>query len=270
MKMTMMMIGALLMVTASMVSAENVYDTIPNPDPSGMPSWGYQACSIDELGDHVSLAGSARQLVSVRVGMVSWAEYDSDYTSGGGSFTDPNLQMDVNGWQQELTMNLYAVDDSGANPAPGQLLATKTDTFTIPFAPGDGTHPFAPVLFDFSDQNVTLPDELIYGLVFNTGSHGPAPTGYIGPYNSLNVGAYNDSGQPTFAGTDVDLEKGFVDSTWSEMYGTTGTSDEFSLSDCDDFGAGYRPAVEIDAIPEPATLALLGAGGLALIRRRRA
>lgn len=269
MKYRLMMIGTVLMVTVGMASAENVYDTIPNPDPSGMPSWGYQACSISELGDYVSLSGTARQLTGVRVGMVSWAEYDSDYTSGGGSFTDPDLVMDQNGWQQELTMNIYAVDNSGTIPAPGQLLATKTDVFTIPFAPGDGSHPFAPVLFDFSSQNVTLPDEIIFGLAFSTQTYGENPTGYVGPYNSLNVGAYNNPAEPTLAGTDIDLDKGFVSSTWSAMYGTTGTHGVFTLSDGEDFQLGYRPSVEIQAVPEPATIGLIGLGGLAMLRRRR-
>jgi len=262
-------ICAVLVMVSSMASAEVIFDTIPNPDPTAMASWGYQACSISELGDYVRFAGTERGLDVVRAGMVSWAEIDVDYTSSGAAYTDPDpaLAMDENGWQQKLTFNIYSVDLSGSVPTTGSLIATKTQTFTMPWAPGDGTHPYSAVTFDFSADEITLPDEVIFGLAFDTRNYGANPTGYIGPYCSLNFGAFDDS---PFIGTDVDPTTGFVSSTWDVMAGT-GILGQFSQSDGGgDFSAGYRPSVEFSVVPEPATMCLLGLGGLLLRRKRRA
>ena len=43
-------------------------------------------------------------------------------------------------------------------------------------------------VFDLSSLNVTLPNDVIVGVAYDTQSYGAAPLGVAGPYNSLNVG----------------------------------------------------------------------------------
>ena len=57
-----------------------VYDAIPNPLPTNMPSQPFQAQQTSEFGDYVHLAGTNRLLRTVTVTMSDWALY-SDYSS---------------------------------------------------------------------------------------------------------------------------------------------------------------------------------------------
>ena len=160
------------------------------------------------------------------------------------------------------------ISNPTSQPAAGSLLASQTGEFHIPWAEGTA-HPFEAVTFDFTGLNIVLPDEVIFGVAFNTTNYGANPTGYVGPYDSLNLGAFSSS---PLAGTDVDPGMGFVNSSWvGGMYGpTTSSGSGFRISDGEDFAAGYRPSVEFNAVPEPVSMSLLALGGLAaLIRRRR-
>jgi hypothetical protein len=74
---------------------------------------------------------------------------------------------------------------------------------------------------------------------------GAGPTGVSGPYNSL------------------------LSSTWAGAYADEGTGCTGTFRQ--DAGAPYSPAIEFDSpTPEPASLALVGAGliGLGFLRRR--
>jgi hypothetical protein len=186
----------LLLVTCSPVfaGASTIYDSIPNPLPGNLPSLGYQATQSSEFGDLIQYAGTGRKLKSVTLVMSDWA-LASDYPSFPGS-GGPT-------WNHPLTLNLYNVDNSGANPAPGTLIATRTQTFAIPWRPpadpsctnttqfraGDGicySGLAFTVTFDFT--GTTVPDEIIYGVAFNTMTWGQSPLLLPGPYVSLNFG----------------------------------------------------------------------------------
>jgi hypothetical protein len=176
------------------VGATVIYDSIPGPLPPNVPSLGYQATQSSEFGELIQFSGTSRGLSQVTVGMSDWA-LASDYPSFPG-FSGPT-------WNHPLTLNLYAVDNSGPNPAPGALIATRTQTFAIPWRPpADPTCPggtawrasdgncynglaFA-VAFDFT--GTTVPNQIIYGLAFNTQTWGSNPIGTPGPYVSLNFG----------------------------------------------------------------------------------
>ncbi len=176
------------------VAASVIYDSIPAPLPPNVPSLGYQATATSEFGDLIQFDGTSRTLNRVTVTMSDWA-LASDYPAFPGS-SGPT-------WNHPLTLNLYNVDNSGPNPAPGTLIATRTQIFAIPWRPpADPTCPGGTawrasdgncysglaftVAFDF--PGTPVPNQIIYGLAFNTQTWGYAPIGAPGPYVSLNFG----------------------------------------------------------------------------------
>ena len=190
------------------VKASTIYNsTIPNGPPANVPSIGPEAYSFDELGNAVTFAGSARRLTSVTVGLSSWACVSGAWFSGdcatptGATFP------------QAITFNIY--DETGAT-----LLATRTQTFNVPYRPSaspkcTGTDAgkwfsassktcfnglYNEVTFSFS--GVTLPDNVVYGIAYNTNTAGYAPTGVSGPADSLNI-ALVDGSTAVSAGSDT-------------------------------------------------------------------
>jgi hypothetical protein len=170
-----------------------VYNAIPGSLPPNMASLGFQATQTAEFGDYVHLGGTDRNLKTVTVTMSDWA-LNSDYPS-----------MPSTGWSHPITLNIYnAVPATPLNKV-GPLLGTLTQTFTIPWRPaadltctggtawraGDGQcyNGLAfNITFDLSSLNLSLPNDVIIGVAYNTQSYGVAPIGVAGPYNSLNVG----------------------------------------------------------------------------------
>jgi hypothetical protein len=237
--------AALLALPAT---AGTIYDSIPGPLPPNVVSLGYQANQIAEFGNAVAFDGTDRQLTSVTVLMSDWAR-----ASTYGSLSPM--------WDYPLTLNLYNVDNSGATPEPGSLIASVTQTFAIPWRPEAsatcGTGWLASngscynglaftVSFDFT--GTTVPDQIIYGLAFNTTTYGSQPTGQSGPYDSLNFGL--STAPPTTGSNPL---PGMVywngsDTNWS-----------------------YIGSVTFDTVPEPATCLPLITGllGMCLVARRR-
>ena len=176
-----------------------VYNSIPFPFPGSAFSQAYAAKQVDEFGDHVSLAGSNRSLSTVFVALTSFTcENDPPGApTNSGEPLEPCLTTPGSSYTHLITLNLYEVV-SGGDPAVGTLITSKTVIATVPFRPSwdsvnctavgqtpDTNVPFGgrwfdPVLgfcvtgfnfvvpFDFDDAGITLPDELIYGIEFNT------------------------------------------------------------------------------------------------------
>ncbi len=201
-----------------------IYNSIPATLAPNVASLGFEATSTSEFGDYIHLGGTDRGLNTVTVTMSNWALY-SDFAS------DPLYSGNSSTWTHPITVNVYNV---AAGPAVGTLLATITQNINIPWRPvGDPTCPntgyglgFAwragdgscyngiafNATFDLSSLNVTLPNDVIVGVAYNTADYGAVPIHAAGPYNSLNVGI--PTGQTPTVGTDDNADNVFWNTTY--------------------------------------------------------
>lgn len=189
------------------------FDSI-SPLPPNMPSLGFEAQALTSLGDRVQLkSGSPRTLYAVTIAMSSWA-----CQTGGWNTNDCASAANAT-FDHPITIRIY---DSALN-----LLATRTQTFSIPYRPSadptcvgadvgkwkalNGTcyNGFAATItFDLSALNVKLPDDVFaFDVSYNTRSYGSPPIGASGPYDSLNVGLYSTTATPAVGS---DPESGVV------------------------------------------------------------
>jgi hypothetical protein len=245
-----------------------VYNHIPSPFPPNYPSLGYQATSTQEFGDYVILDGTDRRAATVTVGMSAWALHSS-YPS-----------MPAAGWNHPITLNIYAANNSGPNPALGALLGTVTQTFLIPWRPeadptcAGGTAWRASdgfcynglafkITFDLRGLALTLPNDLIFGIAYNTNTHGYQPINQPGPYESLNVGLGTG---PATVGTDVEADAVFWNTSHGPFYSDGGAGGVNTFRR-DDQWTPYSPAVQITAFTVPATKDSCKSGGWQTLKR---
>ena len=186
----------------SPVKASVVYNSvIPNGPPSNLPSVGAEAYAFNEFGNQINLGGTARRLNSVTVTLSSWACVSGAWFSGD-CFTPAGATF-----SQPITLNIYNASTDGG-VTPGSLITSATQTFSVPYRPSASANctggrwqqsPTKPcfnglagnVTFNFS--GVTLPNTVVYGIVYNTRDFGPNPTGVAGPSDSLNIALSTDA-----------------------------------------------------------------------------
>lgn len=190
------------------VKASVVYNsTIPNGPRSNLPSVGAEAYAFNEFGNEITLAGTARSLTSVSVTMSSWACVQGTWHAGNCSTPSGAT------FSQPITLNIYDPSDT-VTP-----IASATQTFAVPYRPsasvkctganaGKWYQSSSKTCFNgladnvtFSFSGVTLPDTVVYGIVYNTSHFGPAPQGEATacyataagcPYDSLNIALSTD------------------------------------------------------------------------------
>ena len=213
------------------------YDAIPTVLPGNVGSTGYEAGRVSELGDHITLAGTERDAADLPVTVVM-----SVWACGNGGFRETCSTTPGQTFDQPITLNLYEVDSSGPNPALGDLILTKTQTFTLAFRPSPDpvncpSSDFYPwysaadglcfsglaqeITFDLSAFDDVLPDSLIWGIAFNGQISGYDPVGTQGPWNFLNLGTRSLMGQPSH-GTDVEQDAVFMNSHYDWWYADGG------------------------------------------------
>jgi hypothetical protein len=250
------------------------YNAIPFEGVNCSPAaWSFEGDATSEFGDEVGLAaGTGRNLVSLNVLFSSLACSDSGHWYDGTCVTTPGTTFD---WP--ITANIYAVNDCSGTPCPGTLLATVTQTQTIPYRPsaagigGQCTNPakwFNPSNITSADgcQNalavvlpfnfttgITIPDQVIWTVAFNTTDYGAAPIGDGAacvssapgcPYDNLNVGATSYPNAP-YAGTDIDPNGVFFNSTFSGFYCDNGMGGIGLLRLDTPCWTGYTPLGEV-------------------------
>jgi hypothetical protein len=222
-----------------------VYDATTNPLVP-MVSEAFEATSTSEFGNEINFATGQRLLSGATVTMDSWAcqsggwanQANNCVTTPGATFSEP------------VTLNLYSV---GVGNTVGPLISSTTQTFNIPYRPSDAPSCSSPgngeylasngncaygfptnVTFDLG--SVTVPDKIIYGIVYNTSGYGPNPYGYSTAcaqssegcgYDSLNVAL--SSTQSPSVGTDPLPGSDFLDSSWSGAYCDNGANGTRSL-----------------------------------------
>lgn len=253
----------ILAVAPAAAGGTVVYNNIPDPIPGNVPSVGFEATSTSEFGGQIELAGTSRNDPTVTVLMSSWACESGAWfshdcvTTPGATFTHP------------ITLNVYTVN---ADNSPGSVVATVTQTFTMPYRPSadnancvgdqagewfDGTSCFNglafPISFDLT--GVTLPDKVIVGVAYNTSHYGDQPIGTQAcnstpqgcPYDSLNVGTNPSPSVGTALPTANDA---YQNSSWSGAYcdnGAAGTGSFRLNAGC---WTGFLPAIEVQAGPD--------------------
>lgn len=201
------------------------YDSIPDPLPPNVAGLGFHATGTSEFGDLVRLADHVHFIDSVTVVMSSWA-LRSNYP-----------QLSSAGFNHPITLNLYAVDRTAGTPRPGRVLATVTRSFLIPWRPepsASSSSPLRPwraadgnyypgraftISFDLSSLALALPDEVIFGIAFNTQHFGARPLGAAGPYNALHLGITE---QLPSVGADLDPDAVFWRTAYGEEYADGG------------------------------------------------
>ena len=278
-RITLLLVLLLALAPVALADGVVLYNTIPSTLPVNLPSAGYEASSISELGNLIQFAGgtSTYSLTSATIVMSDWAPA-SDWTSAINGTTITSA-----GFYIPLTLNLYAV---GSNNSVGALLDSVTIDAFIPWRPaataGCGNNylgsdglchggSLSTVTFDLAGLNV--PDTIIYGLAYNTEHYGSVPTGVPGPYVSLNFALSSDA--PSVGSNPLPGDA-YVNSQNSADYGAADAGNLGTFGQ----GTGWSPysgAVEFSgeaqqsAVPEPASLLLLGSGllGLSILILRR-
>lgn len=259
----------LAMFGATQALGQVIYDSTVSPLPGNLPSVGAEAYAFNEFGDGVTFAGTSRNLLSVTVTLSSWG-CQSGHWYSGDCVTTPGATFTV-----PITFNIY----NAGNPVPGSQIATLTQTFSVPYRPSadsanctDGRWYDAAsgtcfnglahnITFDFSSQNVLLPNSVVYGIVYNTTSYGPSPIGTSAtcftdsggcPYDSLNIAL----APVVTVGTKPFFNTVYQNSSIGAEYcdGGLGGTGTFRLdSPTAACWAGYVPAAQFTATNAPLT-----------------
>src|ERR1051325_6392442 len=261
-------IFATLLVAFASSSAfgQTIYDNILNPLPGNWDNYAFEANGTSELGDRIMFApATGRSLSSVVLTMSNYGCQSGHWfstdcvTNPGATYTHP------------ITLNIYNV--AGTNQV-GTLIGSVTQNFALPFRPTadviNCTGASAGAWYDaasntcffgkasnitFNLSGLVVPDQVIFGIAFNTTHYGYAPIGesapcYSGPggcgYDALNVGIADPSIYNTI-GSNPAPPDAYQYTIFSSC--TNGPIIPFGLdAGC---GTGFKPAIRFNASNVP-------------------
>ena len=195
-------------------TVETVFSNTPSPSSLSYSSHSFSSQQTCGLGDRVQLSGTAKDLTSVDVVLVTWAK--------AASYPAKAMENPV-GWSHPVKMSIYDMDGAGTLTLKREL----TNDIFIPWKPL--TLNGQPYLyngyafvahFDFP-AGVVLPDKPVFMVSYNTGGSGFEPIGTLGPYNELNVAGATGA----IIGTDENPSASlWVRSATSWIYPAVGTN----------------------------------------------
>lgn len=257
---------ALLLVTlgATQAFGQKIYDNLQNPLPGNDPSVGFEANQAKEFGDRIQFAGTSRTLTTVVQGMSSWGCQSGHWnthdcvTTPGATFLHP------------IKLNIYNV---ATGNQVGSLIGSVTQTFAIPYRPSASTNCTganagkwyhaasatcfngyaATITFNLTGLGIVVPNQVIFGIEYNTTHYGNPAVGESAPcytslggcgYDSLNV--LTNANPPTVGVNPAPSDAYFSTLTAGNYCdGGAGGVDRFRL----DAGCwtGSKPAVRFNA-----------------------
>lgn len=263
--------GLMLVLPASAGNKAS-YNAIPSVLPGNVASVGFEAYQASELGQLVTLQphhGQGKKLSGFTAVMSSWGCKTGTWF-GSDCHSPAKATFGV-----PITLNVYAVDNSGPLPEPGALLKSVTKTFQIHYRPSvDNVDCDNGQWFNTSDstcyngfaQKITyaikngpsLPTAVIWTLQYNTTHYGPSPIGESAAcftssggcgYDSLNIGT--ETLESPTVGTQPDPDGIFWNTQTAGNYCDGGAGGTGTLRDDTNGGVGpicwtgYQPIAKI-------------------------
>jgi hypothetical protein len=240
---------------------ETIYTNIPAKFPGNFASIGNEAYAMKEFGGLVQFGGVARKNPLLVVAMSSWACQTGNWyektcaTEKGAKFEWP------------VTFSVYQV---GPGNSVGPKIAAGSRVFKMPYRPSGSPkctgaqegewyamgRCFHGKAFKISLplKVAKLPSQAIVSVSYDTSTQGPNPVGTAPcsgtsagcPYDSLNVAIVEPSEGGATVGADP-TEDVYVNSTYSEMFCTSGTPGTFGPASCPAFWEGAQAALTVKA-----------------------